>query len=159
MSMRRRFILCTAMLFVGAHVARAPAADTAAETAIREIEQQQARAAISGDRAALERFFSPAFMLINPSGARVTRAELLGILTGGGPAPYTSATYETEEVTVRGDVAYTVGLETVVFSANVQGLQGAQPGQTVQRRITHVWERQDGQWRLVLRHASNVAPR
>mgnify|MGYP005816292555 CR=1 FL=1 len=160
MSMRRRFCITAATLLFVTHAALLPAAAPGAEaTTLRDIEQQQARAAIAGDREALERFFAPSFMLVNPFGARVTRAELIALLTGGGTPPYTSASYETEEVTVRGDVAYTVGLETVVFSADVQGMQGAQPGQTVQRRITHVWERQGGQWRLVLRHASNVAPR
>lgn len=157
--MRRRPCTTAPILLLAVYAsllqAAAPATDA---TTLRDIEQQQARAAIAGDRAALERFFAPSFVLVNPSGARVTRAELLALLTRGGTPPYTSATYETEEVTVRGDVAYTVGLETVVFSADVQGMQGAQPGQTVQRRVTHVWERQGGQWRLVLRHASNVAP-
>lgn len=156
--MRRWLCITAPVLLLAACTALPPAAaPTLEETILRDIEQQQARAAIAGDRAALERFFAPAFMLVNPSGARVTRAELLALLTGGGTPPYTSATYETEQVMVRGDVAYTVGLETVVFSAGVQGMQGAQPGQTVQRRVTHVWERQGGQWRLVLRHASNVA--
>lgn len=157
--MRQRICITASLLLLAAHSALLPAAaPTGDAAALRDIEQQQARAAIAGDRAALERFFAPSFTLVNPVGARVTRAELLAVLTGGGTPPYTSATYETEDVTVRGDVAYTVGLETVVFSAAVQGMPGAQPGQTVQRRVTHVWERQDGQWRLVLRHASNVAP-
>lgn len=156
----RRLTGSALVLLLAAHAALLPAAQTTSDAAtLRDIEQQQARAAIAGDRAALERYFAPSFMLVNPSGARVTRAELLAVLTAGGTPPYTSATYQTEDVTVRGDMAYTVGLETVVFSANVQGMQGAQPGQTVQRRITHVWERQGGQWRLVLRHASNVAAR
>jgi ketosteroid isomerase-like protein len=157
--MQRRLCIFASVLLL-ARAALLPAAAPAADVAsLREIEQQQARAAIAGDRSALERFFAPTFMLVNPNGARVTRAELLALLTGSGPSPYASASYQTEDVTVRGDVAYTVGLETVVFSANVQGMPGAIPGQTVQRRITHIWERQDGQWRLVLRHASNVAQR
>lgn len=158
--MRRRLCLTLSVLLLAAHTALLPAAAPTTDAAVlRDIEQQQARAAIAGDRAALERFFAPSFVLVNPAGARITRAELIAVLTGGGTPPYTSAIYETEAVTVRGDVAYTTGLETVVFSADVQGMQGAQPGQTVQRRVTHVWERQGGQWRLVLRHASNVAPR
>jgi ketosteroid isomerase-like protein len=155
--MRRRPSTIAWLLLLAAQTTLLPAAAPSDAAMLRDIEQQQARAAIAGDRAALERFFAPSFMLVNPSGARVTRAELLAVLTSGGTPPYTSATYETEDVTVRGDVAYTTGLETVVFSANVQGLQGAQPGQKVQRRVTHVWERQSGPWRLVLRHASNVA--
>lgn len=158
--MRRRLCITAQLLLLAGYTALLPAAAPTTDAAmLRDIEQQQARAAIAGDRAALERFFAPSFVLVNPDGLRVTRAELLALLTGGGPSPYASASYETEDVTVRGDVAYTVGLETVVFSADVQGMPGARPGQRVQRRITHVWERQAGQWRLVHRHASNVVPR
>lgn len=122
---------------------------------IRELEQQQARLAIAGDRAALEQLFAPGFRVINPSGAIVTKAELLDVLAGGGPSPYRSATYETSDVHVNGSLAWSVGLETVVFARDALG---ARAGQTVQRRITHVWEKQGGQWRLVLRHATNVVP-
>lgn len=133
-------------------------AATPQEATIRELEQQQAKSAIAGDRAALERLFAADFRVINPSGSVVSRAELLDLLTGGGPSPYSSASYETQTVALRGDVAWSVGLETVVFRPDVRNMQGAQPGQTVQRRITHVWERQGGEWKLALRHATNVAP-
>lgn len=125
------------------------------EAGIRELEQQQAKLAIAGDRAALEKIFAPGFRVINPSGAIVTKAELLDVLAGGGPSPYASATYETHDVSINGNVAWSVGLETVIFARDALG---SQAGQVVQRRITHVWEKQQGQWRLVLRHATNVVP-
>lgn len=127
----------------------------ATEARIRELEQQQAKLALAGDRAALEKVFSPGFRVINPAGAIVTKVQLLDVLAGGGPSPYRSATYETHDVTVNGNAAWSVGLETVVFATDALG---ARAGQIVQRRITHVWEKQDGQWRLVLRHATNVVP-
>lgn len=131
-------------------------ADAASQEAqIRELEQQQAKVALDGDRAALERLFAPEFRIINPAGAVATKAQLLDILAGAGPSPYSSATYETHDVAVRGEVAWSVGTETVVFARDALG---SLAGQTVQRRITHVWEQQDGQWRLVLRHATNVVP-
>lgn len=125
------------------------------EAGIRELEQQQAKLALAGDRAALEKLFAPGFRVINPSGAIATKAQLLDVLAGSNPSPYRSATYETQDVSVNGDVAWSVGLETVVFARDALG---SRAGQTVQRRITHVWEKQDGQWRLVLRHATNVVP-
>lgn len=130
-----------------------PAATTQAQ--IRELEQQQARYAIAGDREALENLFAPEFRVINPSGAVVSKAELLALLAGSGPSPYQSARYETQDVSVNGDMAWSVGLETVVFAADAQI---GPAGQTVQRRITHIWEKQDDQWRLLLRHATNVVP-
>lgn len=125
------------------------------EAGIRDLEQQLAKLAIAGDREALEELFAPGFRVINPSGVVVSKAQLLDVLAGSGPSPYRTAKYETQDVSVNGNVAWSVGLETVVFARDALG---ARAGQTVQRRITHVWEKQGGQWRLVLRHATNVAP-
>jgi len=122
------------------------------ETQIRDLEQQQAKAAIARDRAALDRIFAPGFRVINPAGAVASKEELFKLLLDG-PAPaYTSAVYETQSVEVFRDVVVTTGLETVVMG------QGAQVGQTVQRRITQVWEQSGRDWRLALRHATNVTP-
>jgi uncharacterized protein (TIGR02246 family) len=118
---------------------------------IKALEQQQVQAAVSGNRAALERIFAPDFRLINPSGAVASREELLAMLAGG-PAPYRSASYVTESVLRYADVVVTTGTETVVPA------QVAANGQSQRRRITHVWERQGDGWRLRLRHATLVAP-
>jgi hypothetical protein len=119
------------------------------EDDVRELEQLQARAAVSGDRAALERIFAPEFRLINPVGAIATRDELLAMLSGGTP-PYRAASYVTDMVKPYGRVVVTTGTESVEFGA------GAQAGTKQRRRITQVWERQGDAWRLVLRHATLV---
>jgi len=125
------------------------------EARIRDLEQQQAKAAIARDRAALDGIFAPGFRVINPVGAVASKDELFKLLLDG-PAPaYTSAVYETQTVEVFRDVVVTTGLETVVMG---QGAQAGQAGQTVQRRITQVWEQSGQDWRLVLRHATNVTP-
>jgi hypothetical protein len=133
----------------------ATAASPSTEQQIRDLEQQQAREAIAGNRAALEQIFAPEFRVINPLGGIATKQQLLDILAGGGPSPYVSATYETQSVSVRGDMAWSLGLETVVLARDALG---SKAGQTVQRRILNVWERQGGQWRLVMRQTTNVAP-
>lgn len=121
------------------------------EQQIRALEQEQAKAVIARDRGTIEKLFAPDFMIINPSGAVADRQELLDLLMGG-TAPYRSATYQTETVRVHADTVVSTGLETVVPNS------GAQAGQPVQRRITHVWERRGGEWRLALRHATVVVP-
>ncbi len=122
------------------------------EARIRELEQQQARAAIARDRAALDRIFAPGFRVINPSGAVASKEELFKLLLDGATPAYRSAVYETQSVEAFRDVVVTTGLETVVMG------QGAQAGQTVQRRITQVWERSGSDWQLALRHATIVTP-
>lgn len=121
------------------------------EAQIRDLEQQQGKAAIARDRAALDRIFAPDFRVINPSGSVASKDELFKLLLEGATPPYQSAVYETQSVEVFRDVVVTTGLETVVMG------QGAQAGQTVQRRVTQVWERSGADWRLALRHATIVA--
>lgn len=143
--------LCCAVLLGGLPAAYA-AGNT--EQVIRDLEQQQARIAIARDRAALERLFAPEFKVINPNGIVGSRETLLGLLLGDGPPPYRSAAYTTDEVRDYGDTVVSIGMDTVVPN------QGAQAGQTVLRRVTQVWRRQDldgkPTWRLVLRHANIV---
>jgi len=116
------------------------------EDRIRALEQDQVQAAVTGNRAVLERLFAPRFQLINPAGAVASREELLTMLASG-TAPYRSASYVTESVRAYGQVVVSTGMETVVTA------QGA----SQRRRITHVWERDGSSWRLALRHATLVA--
>lgn len=150
MSTRNMGVLLLAAWFAACATTR-PAVT---EQQIRALEQEQVHAVIARDRAAIERLFAPDFMIINPSGAVADKQALLDLLMGG-EAPYRSGTYQTETVRIYGDTVVTTGLETVVPA------RGATAGQNVQRRITHVWERQKadpGAWQLVLRHATVVTP-
>ena len=152
MSIRSLFTALLASCLLVGCVTTAPAtSSTATEKQIRELEQQQVRAAIARDRPALERLFAADFRLVNPSGAIASKQELMQLLTEGA-SPYSSAVYQTDVVSVYRDVVVTIGLETVVPA------RGAQAGQQVKRRVTHVWQQQGGQWRLVLRQATVVTP-
>jgi len=133
-------------------IAQACAAAPSTEATIRALEQQQVLAATARDRAALEKIFAPEFKIINPSGAVGTREELLNMLASSGPAPYASALYTTDEVRDYGNLVVSIGRDTVVPN------QGAMAGKTVLRRVTQVWQKQKGAWRLTLRHANIITP-
>jgi hypothetical protein len=120
------------------------------ETTIRQLEQDQAKAAITRDRGALEKLFAPEFRVINPSGAISTKEELITILTNGAAPPYASAAYETDIVRDYGDIVVSIGRDIVVPNT------GAQAGKTIQRRVTQVWKRDKGTWQLTLRHANII---
>jgi hypothetical protein len=139
-----RLAAAVAALLLGA----CGAAPEAIEQQIRALEQAQARAAVAGDRAALEQIFAADFRLINPSGAVASRAELLALL-GSGKPPYRAASYVTDRVLVYDDAVVATGTESVEFAAT---------GEPQQRRITQVWQRVGDGWQLVLRQATLVAP-
>ncbi len=142
--MKRAALLCLAMLL--AACAESP---MAVEQQIRDLEQAQARAAVAGDLAALEKIFAPDYRMINPAGAMTSRAELLALLGGGNP-PYRKATYETDSVIVLGpDAAMATGTESVEYAAD---------GRPQQRRVTQVWKKNPAGWQLLLRQATLVNP-
>ena len=145
---RQRALIAAALLGIAAACSAAPST----EATIRALEQQQVQAATARDRAALEKLFAPEFKIINPSGAVGSREELLNMLASSGPAPYASALYTTDEVRDYGNVVVSIGRDTVVPN------QGAMAGKTVQRRVTQVWQKQKGAWRLTLRQANIITP-
>ena len=53
---------------------------------------------------------------------------------------------------VHGDVVVTMGHETVV------PVSGPEAGKDVHRRYTDIWMKQDGEWKLVARQATVIAP-
>jgi uncharacterized protein (TIGR02246 family) len=127
----------------GAHAA------SPVEEKIRDLEQQQCRAAVTGDLPTLQRIFADDYEMVNPAGQLTSRAQLLALL-GGATHPYKSATYTTDVVRELGKVVVTIGREDVVPN------QGAQAGQLVHRRVTQVWVRDHGTWRLSVRQAMVV---
>ena len=145
---RQRALIAAALLGIAAACSAAPST----EATIRALEQQQVQAATARDRAALEKIFAPEFKIINPSGAVGSREELLNMLASTGPAPYASALYTTDEVRDYGNLVVSIGRDTVVPN------QGAMAGKTVQRRVTQVWQKQKGAWRLTLRQANIITP-
>ena len=57
--------------------------------------------------------------------------------------------FEVEVVGVSGDMAYTLGFER--FNGSIAG----RPVEPVTVRVTHVYRREDGEWKIVHRHGDN----
>jgi ketosteroid isomerase-like protein len=60
--------------------------------------------------------------------------------------------FDVEEVGVSGDMAYTIGFER--FNGSIAG----RPVEPVLVRVTHVYRREDGEWKIVHRHGDNPGP-
>lgn len=59
---------------------------------------------------------------------------------------------DVEVVEVVGDMAYTLAFER--FNGSISG----RPVEPVLVRVTHVYRREDGEWKIVHRHADNPGP-
>lgn len=57
--------------------------------------------------------------------------------------------FDVEVVEVSGDMAYTLGFER--FDGSIAG----RPVEPVTVRVTHIYRREDGEWKIVHRHADN----
>lgn len=133
---------------IAAQASSAPSAD---EVAIRSLEEQERTGVLKQDFAALERIWSEHFMVNAPMNqVAPNRAVVLDIFRQG-LAHYASFDRKIEQLRLDGDLAFVMGSETVQPIGNAP-----LAGQTVERRFTHVWQREAGAWRLIARHANNV---
>jgi ketosteroid isomerase-like protein len=67
---------------------------------------------------------------------------------GGGPVRYQELT-----TVITAELAYTTAIETIRT-----GLDGLAEPTEWSNRVTHVFRREDGEWRLVHRHANRLEP-
>jgi hypothetical protein len=90
---------------------------------------------------------------VNSPGNRVTKgkANVLALIRAGNIGTYALFVREVESVTLHGDVAMVMGMETVKRTSSA-----APTDQVVRRRYMNVWTRRDGVWLLTARQANVV---
>ena len=104
------------------------------------------------DQAALERIWSPKFIVNGPNNAVLTRAEIFQGMKDG-QLDYESGYKSTvEKVEFFGDIAVTMGEDTYTPDF------GPDKGKLLHRRSTNVWQYTDGNWIMVARQATIYDP-
>jgi ketosteroid isomerase-like protein len=128
--------------------ANSASANHQVEAEFRELDQVQAKAWLDRDQAALERLWSPDFVLQAPSNQILTRdgvfREMRTPRLAGGLA---SMERTVERVTQFGDIVITMGVEHPVNKT------GPTAGVVRTQRYTNVWRREGNAWRVIARHA------
>lgn len=112
-----------------------------------ELEREHTRAFLERDIARLEDLWSDQLLVNSPMNRVLEKRKVLELLDAGLIA---HDTYEVEIELVRetDDTLVVMGSDRVTMK----------PGSPVlQRRFTNVWRREDGRWRMFVRHA-NVNP-
>ncbi len=117
---------------------------------IRMLERAQVKAVLKSDEKFLNDLFLPDYT-INAPVNRVTKKEEMLQRLREGFIRYSSFESEIEAIVIHGDTVITMGRETVKPIGDAP-----MAGQTVRRRYTHVWLKENGRWRQVARHASVV---
>lgn len=126
-------------------------AQTATETEIRKLEHTEHKAMLSRDIATLQKIWAPDFIVNTPANRITLTSKELFDLVKAGVFNYSSFTREIEKVFIKENMVITMGSEAVVPVGNVP-----QTGQTIKRRYTYIWMKQNGVWRLTARHANEI---
>lgn len=127
-----------------------PAQDSR-EAEIRRLETLERESVLKGDSTTLFNHVWAANMIVNTPANRVGTVEGTKAILKAGGLNYLAFERTIEAITFSDNVAIVMGGEMIKP-------QGAQPnaGKTVTRRFTHVWQSNNGSWRLIARQATII---
>ena len=123
----------------------------ALEEEIRKLDAAEAEALLHKDVATLEKLWAEDFTVNNPRNSISKGRKAVVELIRNGSIDYSSFVREVETVLFHGDTVISMGLETIKPTG-----KAPLAGQTVRRRFTHFWMKQDGKWLLSARHANVI---
>jgi ketosteroid isomerase-like protein len=147
-------ILAISLFVFGLNViafAQSKASDNSTEEIIRNLEMMSSQAVLSQDIDILNRLLSEDIMVNNP--LNFVSNGKSGVLEAvkSGVIHYSSFEVNIESMMILGDIAITMGKETVLPAGNAHGA-----GRIINRRYTHIWKLDSGEWRLHARHANII---
>lgn len=122
-----------------------------AEAQIRGLEEEERTAILNRDPVTLQRIWAPEFIVNSPVNRVSPNRTAVLDLVQRGTIHYSAFERRIEALRIFGGTAVVMGAETVVPAAS--------GGRPVQRRFTHIWQREATSWRLVARHANDIAER
>ena len=119
------------------------------EAEIKNLEQTEVKALQDKDTNTIKKLWDKDYIVNNPEN-KIVLAKPNPLDRPVMQKIRVSFTREVENVLVTGDIAISMGNETVVPA------DGSTHGQTIRRRYTNIWMKKDGSWKLVARHANII---
>lgn len=147
----KKFLFTTVFLLNGLFLCAQTT--STAEDEIRSLEEREHRAMLSQDTETLRNIWATDFMVNAPFNRVTLSSEEVIDLVQKGMIKYSSFERNIEGIMIKDDTAITMGSEEVVPLGEVPNA-----GEIVQRRYTNIWKKQEGQWRLIARHANIANP-
>ena len=120
------------------------------EVEIKKLEQQEVQAVLTKDTVTLKKLWDKNYVVNNPDN-KIVSANANPLDRPVLRTPRISFTREVEHVTITGNIAVSMGNETVVPAGDLP-----KAGMTVKRRYTNVWMKTGSEWKLVARHANII---
>ena len=127
------------------------AQDSKMETEIRKLEETEHMAMLERDTGTLLKIWASDFIANTPANRITLSTQELFDLIKEGIFTFSSFKREIEKIFIKGNVVVTMGHETVVPIGN-----SPNAGKTIKRRYTNIWLKQNGEWRLTIRHANEI---
>jgi ketosteroid isomerase-like protein len=146
MNYASRLLFCT--LFASTLTAPACAQNSDEEQTVMAVTQQGCDALRNGDLAAAEKVLAPEFTLVGSNAQIQTRDDIFAEMRAGDPQ-YDVFRNHSMTARVYGDAAIVQGITTV------KGTSGGTAFET-DVRFTDTLIKHDGQWRLVVSHATKI---
>lgn len=140
-------IIITVSLFLYANYMFAQNENIEAE--IKNLEQAEVKALQDKDTNTIKKLWDKDYIVNNPE-SKIVLAKPNPLDRPVIQKTKVSFTREVEKILINGDIAISMGNETVVPA------DGSNQGQTIRRRYTNIWMKKDGSWKLVARHANII---
>jgi len=134
-------------------VAQGPDPRSALDSIIRTLEDRERLAVLREDVAALEGLWSEHLIVNNPQNTISPDRATVVALVRRGRIRYSRFERRIEAIRFYDDLVVVMGSETIVR----RGERDSVPT-PIERRFSHVWRRQGGEWRLIARHANVITP-
>lgn len=138
----------TACLSIPMAMGQSFGTNEAVEKEIRQLEQGQVDYALRNAYEAMEKQWSPDYVVNNPFNQVVQARQ--GPMRKG-ELTYSTFTRDIEKVLIHGSTVIVMGAEMVIPTGTT-----ANAGKTIRRRFTNVWMNTTGKWLLVARHANVI---
>jgi hypothetical protein len=117
---------------------------------IRKLEKAETVAFLANNYEALNKIWHPEFTVNTPLNRILKTADIQGAMKAG-LIKYSLLERTIEEIMLHDNVVITLGSEVTVPIDNAP-----MAGQKVTRRFTNTWVKENNEWRMFARHASNI---
>ena len=121
------------------------------EAEIRVLENNECQAMLHCKTDTLQQLWASDYMVNAPFNRITLSSQEVIDLVSKGVIRLSSFTRNIERIMLKKDMAITMGSEEIVPAG-----QMPKAGQTVTRRYTNIWIKQNGAWRLTARHANEI---
>ena len=124
--------------------------NTTVSDTIRQLEKAETIAMLNDDYSTLDNIWHPEFTVNTPLNRILKTADIQGAMKAG-LIKYSLLERNIEEILIHENVVVTLGNEVTVPIDNAP-----MAGQKTIRRYTNIWVRENNEWKLFSRHASNI---